>query len=136
MSRIERDDCAEAQRLDKWLWFARVTRTRTLATRLVTAGKVRVNSEKVTKPSQSIRAGDVLTVTVNRRVRVLKVERAGNRRGPASEAVTLYEDLTPQETGPAPQKGLAGLTSPVRDPGQGRPTKRQRRQLSKLLGRQ
>jgi len=61
----------ESQRLDKWLWFARMVKTRTLATRLVTSGKVRVNREKINKAAHCVRAGDVVTVTVNRRVRIL-----------------------------------------------------------------
>lgn len=118
--------------MDKWLWFARILKTRTRATRLVAAGKVRVNREKADKPSQTVRAGDVLTVTVNRRIVILKILDAGVRRGPASEARALYEDLTPEEVAPAPLKGMADAAAGVRLPGSGRPTKRERRELDRL----
>lgn len=121
----------ETQRLDKWLWYARQLKTRTLATRLVGDGKVRVNREKTDKPSQAVRAGDVITFTVNRRIRVLKVLAPGHRRGPASEAQMLYEDITPQEA-PPPPGGLMGLGKPPSAQRRGRPTKRDRRQIDKL----
>lgn len=121
------------QRLDKWLWFARVIKTRTLAAGLVTDGKVRVNRERVLKPSQAVRPGDVITVAVGPRVRVLEVTRAGSRRGPPAEAQTLYRDLDP----PAEIGTAAGAVRPVlqpgtREPGEGRPTKRDRRLLDRL----
>ncbi|MGD9913472.1 MAG: RNA-binding S4 domain-containing protein [Rhizobiaceae bacterium] len=87
---------AEAkQRLDKWLFFARVIKSRTLAARLVEAGRVRINGNKVTQPAASVKPGDVLTMTVERRVLVYRVVGAGERRGPAPEARGLYEDITP-----------------------------------------
>ena len=121
------------QRLDRWLWFARITKTRTLAGRLIGAGKVRVNRVRVTKPSRSVRAGDVITATVHGRVLVLRVESPGSRRGPAAEAQTLYSDLTP----PAPPVKLPKLdrTPGKREAGAGRPTKRERRQIDRLQGR-
>jgi len=124
------------QRLDKWLWFARVVKTRTLATRLVSGGKVRVNRAATDKPSQVVRPDDVLTITVNRRIRILKIVDVGSRRGPAEEAQALYEDLTPEDTAPAPAKGLV-TPAPVgqRVPGHGRPTKRERRETDQLRGR-
>ena len=87
---------AARQRLDKWLWFTRVVKTRSLAARLVTEGHVRVNSVRVEVASKPVRAGDVVTVALERHVRVLKVLAAGVRRGPATEARTLYEDLAPR----------------------------------------
>jgi ribosome-associated heat shock protein Hsp15 len=83
------------QRLDRWLWFARVVRSRTLAAQLVVAGRVRVNRVRAAKPSQSVRAGDVLTIALHSRVRILKVLRIGQRRGRPDEARCLFEDLTP-----------------------------------------
>ncbi len=125
----------ESQRLDKWLWFARMVKTRTLATRLVTSGKVRVNREKINKAAHCVRAGDVVTVTVNRRVRILKIMAPGSRRGPASEAQMLYDDISPVEEAPAPLKGMADFNSaPRRVIGAGRPTKKERRDLEKLRG--
>ncbi len=81
------------QRLDKWLWYARVARTRTLAARLVVEGHVRLNSQRVEQASRHVRAGDVLTVALERDVRVLRVLGPGVRRGPATEARLLYEEL-------------------------------------------
>lgn len=81
------------QRIDKWLWHARVTRTRTLAQRLLGAGKVRLNREKVTEPSRSVQPEDVLTIGHGGRVRVLKVKAIADHRGGASVAAALYEEL-------------------------------------------
>lgn len=82
------------QRLDKWLWFARVVKSRSLAAKLVADGFVRVNSGRVTDPSKPVRPGDVLTIALERHTRVLKVLEAGERRGPFVEARQLYEDLS------------------------------------------
>lgn len=114
------------QRLDKWLWFARLVKTRTLAAELVAAGKVRVNRTRTTKPSRAVYAGDVITATIHGRVRVLKVLAAGARRGPAAEARTLYEDMSPPPA--ARPDGAVMLEMPARrKKGAGRPTKRDRR---------
>jgi ribosome-associated heat shock protein Hsp15 len=117
-----------SQRLDKWLFYARVIKSRTQAAGLVTDGSVRVNRLKVEKPSLAVRPGDVLTVSIGRYVRILKVTAPGKRRGPASEARLLFEDLTP----PPPPRS-ANLDE-LRNPGSGRPTKRDRRQTDKLKG--
>jgi ribosome-associated heat shock protein Hsp15 len=122
---------APAQRLDKWLWFARLARTRTLAARLIEDGKVRVNREKVLKPAHNVRAGDVITAALGGRVRVARITDAGKRRGPAEEARGLYEDLTPpmEAMTPTQQSGQHGAK---RAEGSGRPTKRERRKLDAL----
>lgn len=117
-------------RLDKWLWFARVVRSRTIAAGLIEDGKARLNRSKVVKPSQEVRAGDVLTVAVGPRVRVIKVLALGKRRGPALEARQLYEDLTPVNE-PILENRDA---TPPRLEG-GRPTKRERSQALRLKGR-
>jgi ribosome-associated heat shock protein Hsp15 len=80
-------------RLDKWLWFARVVRTRALAQELASAGHVRVNGQRAEASSKQVRIGDVLTIALPSRVRVLKVLDTAERRGPASEAERLYEEL-------------------------------------------
>ena len=86
---------AEKQRLDKWLWFARVVKTRSLAARLVGEGHVRVNAVRVDNAAKGVRPGDVLTVALDRGgVRVLRVLRPGDRRGQFAEARTLFEDLS------------------------------------------
>lgn len=127
-------DSQGSQRIDKWLWFARVVKSRTLATGLVQDGKVRINRERTDKPSQPVRPGDVITLTVHRQVKVLKVLDPGMRRGPAKEAVLLYEDLSP----PKPQGSKAEADAAAEDgrvtfeAGSGRPTKKDRRAIDKL----
>jgi ribosome-associated heat shock protein Hsp15 len=115
-------------RVDKWLWAARFFKSRTLATAACDGGKVDVN-EHAAKPSRAVRAGDLLHVTLPRGKRVVRVLALAERRGPASQAATLYQDLTP----PPPPRELR--TPPVsRPPGAGRPTKRERRLLDRLSG--
>src|SRR5690606_15105885 len=83
------------QRIDKWLFFTRVMKSRTLAARLVQAGHVRVNRAKVKDAAYPLKVGDVLTITLPRAVLVHRVLELGERRGPAAAARTLYDDLTP-----------------------------------------
>lgn len=140
------------QRLDKWLWFARIVKSRSLAQKLVAGGHVRVNRDKASASAKAVRHGDVLTIAVANRVLVLKVLAPGARRGPAPEARLLYEDLAPAPGAPplceedAPDAGdaaaapggapsIAGRDGPApgrRERGSGRPTKRQRRQIDRL----
>lgn len=87
-----RDELPGRQRLDKWLWFARVVKTRELAASLVESGKVRLNGQKTLKPGHGVKPGDVLTVVLNARVRVLHVEGFAERRGPAEAARLLYRE--------------------------------------------
>jgi ribosome-associated heat shock protein Hsp15 len=84
----------DGQRIDRWLWHARLVRTRGDAAALAGAGYVRVNGARVAAPSRQVRTGDVITVALDRSVRVLKVRGFVERRGPATTAQTLYEDLT------------------------------------------
>lgn len=85
----------DRQRLDKWLWFARILKSRTLAQKFIASGAVRVDKERVTGPDQRIGPGSVLTFFLHDRIRVLRVLDTGTRRGPANEAQALYEDLSP-----------------------------------------
>ena len=117
------------QRIDKWLWFARVIKTRTLAANLVTEGKVRVNRERVEKASFQVKPGDVLTVGIGDHVRILEVVAPGTRRGPAPETAHLFKDLTPPRP---PRPTAAEVPSGERDAGAGRPTKRERRLTDRL----
>ena len=84
----------DRQRIDRWLWHARLVRTRVDAAALADAGYVRVNGARIAAPSRQVRAGDVITVALDRSVRVLKVRGFAERRGPAGTAQALYEDLT------------------------------------------
>ena len=90
---MSQDTAPPKLRLDKWLWHARLFKTRGLAAQMVEGGKVRLNSRKINKPAQAVRSGDVLTVTLPGGVRVLRVLGMGTRRGPASEAQQLYEEI-------------------------------------------
>jgi len=89
-------DPVDKLRVDKWLWQARFFKTRSLASGTVRAGHLRVNGQKVSKPATNVKLGDVLTFAQGRDVRVVKLRAIGSRRGPASEAQTLYHDLTPE----------------------------------------
>ncbi len=111
-------------RIDKWLWYARFFKSRTLASRAVAAGRVRINSERVVKSHGSVKPGDVLTFPQGRDIRVVRVVTLGERRGPAQEARELYEDLAPPEA-------VTGETQPAarRERGAGRPTKQERRAM-------
>ncbi|MEX2147040.1 MAG: RNA-binding S4 domain-containing protein [Candidatus Rokuibacteriota bacterium] len=120
----ESGDCI---RVDKWLWAARVFKTRSLASDACDGGKVDVNEQSV-KPSKNVRPGDHIKVTLDRgRRRILKVVALSDRRGGAPVARTLYDDLTPPEP---PRVRLA--PPPFRPPGAGRPTKRERRTMDRL----
>lgn len=118
---------AGSQRIDKWLFFARVVKSRSLAAKLVQSGGVRVNSVKIDQPSATVKPGDGVTVTLERRILVYRVLSAGTRRGPAEEARMLYEDLTPP---PTPREER--IVTAERDAGSGRPTKRDRRLTDRL----
>ncbi|HYC03074.1 MAG TPA: RNA-binding S4 domain-containing protein [Azospirillaceae bacterium] len=89
-------------RLDKWLWYARFVKTRSLAAKLCTSGTIRFQGTPVTKAKHTVRPGDVLTFPLGSHIRVVKVLQLGSRRGPAPEARLLYEDLAP----PTPENRL------------------------------
>jgi ribosome-associated heat shock protein Hsp15 len=118
---------ADSVRLDKWLWAARVFKTRSQAADACEGGKVHVN-EQAAKPARGLRPGDTIRVTLTQgRRRILKVAALDDRRGSATVARALYEDLTPPEP-PRPR----WAAPPLRVPGAGRPTKRERRALDRL----
>lgn len=120
------------QRIDKWLFFSRAVKSRSLAAKIVVAGRVRINRDKAAQASDTVKPGDVLTVTLEGRILVWKVLSCGTRRGPADEARLLYEDMSPA---PAPKdEAVADAIPALRDAGSGRPTKRERRQTDRLLG--
>lgn len=123
---------ADKQRLDKWLWHARFFKTRTLAAEIVSAGHCRVNRQPIRKASHMVGPGDVITFPQARDVRVIEIVTLSTRRGPATEAQTLYSDLAPPQ--PKPK---ADRPAPVaeREDGAGRPTKKERRETDRLRGR-
>lgn len=110
-------------RVDKWLWHGRFFKTRTLAAKQVSEGRVRVNGDRVTKPAHNVAPGDVLTFAQARNIRVIRVLAPGTRRGPAAEAQQLYEDLTP-----------AGDIADTPDRAGPRPTKKDRRAIESFKG--
>ncbi len=121
----------ESLRLDKWLWYARFVKTRSLATRLVIDGRMRINGALTRKAHYAIKSGDVLTFPLGPHIRVIKVLALGSRRGPATEAQALYEDLDPPRA-PASQHAAAPATFEQRSPGAGRPSKRDGRKIAQL----
>ena len=123
---------AEKLRLDKWLWHARFFKSRTLAAQQVAAGGFRVNRVLVRKSRHLVQPGDVVTFSKGPYVRVIEIVALGERRGPASEAQTLYRDLNPPEAQPKPERAAGPAR---RDIGSGRPTKKNRREIERLLGR-
>ncbi len=126
----DKSSSAETQRIDKWLWYARFFKTRSLASKIVSGGKVRVSNgdktERISKSSQLIRVGDTLTFPAGKRIRVVKVLAPGVRRGPASEAQTLYEE----QIQPNPDGGDENQRHRPNSARIGRrPTKKQRRAM-------
>jgi ribosome-associated heat shock protein Hsp15 len=95
----------DAQRVDKWLWHARIVKTRTLAQKLVSAGHVRINRRKVDQPGQAVKTGDVLTIRRERDVLVYRIEGIAGQRGPYAEARKLYTDLGAVPQGEATPSG-------------------------------
>jgi ribosome-associated heat shock protein Hsp15 len=122
-------DSDDRQRIDKWLWHARVVRTRGAAAALANAGHVRINGARIEAASRPVKPGDVVTVALDRRVRVLKVSGFAIRRGSADVAADLFEDLTPPE--PVNAGPVEGAPA-ARDAGEGRPTKRDRRMIERF----
>ena len=133
----------QSQRLDIWLWRARFFKTRGLATDFSNSGSVRLTragqSRRVSKASFQVRPGDELCFTRHHRLCIVYVLACAPRRGPASEAQMLYEDRspTPEENSEPSDKTRAkqadrNAKTAVRDPGTGRPTKRDRRAMAQL----
>tara|TARA_B100000161_G_C33170333_1_gene246986 strand:- start:123 stop:440 length:318 start_codon:yes stop_codon:yes gene_type:complete len=87
----------DSLRVDKYLWFARFFKTRSLATKRANEGRIRINGNKIKKSSDTVRIGDILTFAQGNEIRVIRVLNLGTRRGPAQEAQSLYEDITPNE---------------------------------------
>lgn len=108
----------ERQRVDKWLFFSRAVKSRTLGQKLVQLGRVRINGERAELSSEMIKLGDTLTLTMDRRILVWRVVGLGERRGAPAEAQMLYEDLSPKPgTDPAPPDDIEPLRVAKRAPG-------------------
>ncbi len=117
-------------RVDAWVWAVRLAKTRSQATAAVKAGHVRVNDAPA-KPSQQVDVGDVVRARLHGFEKIYRVTGLASRRGSASEAALLYEDLTP----PPPPK-VERPADVTRERGAGRPTKRDRREIDRLRGRE
>ena len=119
------------ERLDKFLFFSRALKSRTLAQKVIETGAIRVNSERTDRSDLKVGAGDVLTMSLHGRIVVWRILDCGTRRGPAMEAQGLYEDLSPA---PLPKEELSPYDAAIapRGEGAGRPTKKERRETDRL----
>ena len=127
---------ADAQlRLDKWLWYARFFKTRSAATKAISGGRFRLDGMVMNKPHRQAICGQVLTFIQGDRIRVIKITALGSRRGPATEASLLYEDLTPARDVPVKTRNVTQPEFEARSKGSGRPTKLQRRATERLKAR-
>ena len=120
----------EKIRLDTWLWYARFYKSRSLSSKAILSGKLRVNSDKIIKPASKVKINDVLTINHVNMVRVIQVQSLGSRRGPASEAQQLYKDLSGDITGASNIKHVS--EKPKKETNK-RPTKKDRRILDKIV---
>jgi len=118
----------QSLRIDKWLWAARFFKTRSLASDAVKTGKVLVNGEKI-KPSKEIAIGDTLTIKQSYFSKTVAVLELSARRGPATVAATLYQETPESIINRERLKEIQQAQPAVRHAGQGRPTKRERRQI-------
>ena len=119
-------------RLDIYLYFIRIFKSRSIATKFVSTNRLRISGQVTQKPHKMISIGDVLTMTINHNIKILKVLDIPNRRGPYSEAINFYEDITPIESIPLKESVKPDIKFVERV---GRPTKRERRQTDRLMGR-
>ena len=121
------------ERLDRFLFFSRAVKSRTLAQKLIETGAIRVNSERTDRTDHKVGAGDVLTMSLHGRILVWRILDAGTRRGPASEAQGLYEDISPPSL-PKAERSPYEAAIAERSAGAGRPTKKERRDTDALRG--
>ena len=119
-------------RLDIYLYYIRIFKSRSLATKFVLTNRIRISGQPTQKPHKMISVGDVLTMTINDNIKILKILDIPNRRGPYSESLNFYEDITPIENNQKEKDNKPNLNFVERV---GRPTKRERRQTDRLMGR-
>ena len=121
-------------RLDKWLWFARFMKSRSKAAKFCQSSRLRVNGSIVVKTHFLVRQNDVLTFSISGIIKIIKILNLGVRRGSASEAQSLYEDLSPPVFVNKENHQFPLITG-KREIGSGRPTKVQRRAIDKLIAK-
>ena len=119
-------------RLDIYLYYIRIFKSRSIATKFVSTNRLRISGQVTHKPHKMISVGDVLTMTINDNLKILKVLDIPSRRGPYPEALNFYEDITPIEIIPKNESSNIDIKFVERV---GRPTKRERRQTDRLMGR-
>jgi ribosome-associated heat shock protein Hsp15 len=119
-------------RLDKWLWYARFFKTRALASKAISNGRFRLDGDLMSKPHRQANCGQVLTFSQGARIRVVRIKALGLRRGPAKEAALLFDDLAPILPAVGNKKLSPLTTFENRQAGDGRPTKRHRRETDRL----
>ena len=119
-------------RIDKWLWFARFFKTRALASKAISNGRFRLDGDVMSKPHRQAKCGQVLTFSQGTRIRVIRIKALGSRRGPATEAALLFDDLAPNELATERTNASTMPAFENRQAGDGRPTKRQRRETDRL----
>ena len=119
-------------RLDIYLYYIRIFKSRSIATKFVLTNRLRISGQVTQKPHKMISVGDVLTMTINDNVKILKVLDIPSRRGPYPESLNFYEDITPIDIIPKKESSKIDIKFVQRV---GRPTKRERRQTDKLMGR-
>jgi ribosome-associated heat shock protein Hsp15 len=120
----------EKQRIDKWLFFVRLVKSRSLAAKLANAGHIQINDRRSDGGDNPVRIGDIVRVKLERQLIIYKAVKLGDRRGPAAEAQLLYEDLTPK-----PTTSQTSTPDALREPGSGRPVKKERRDLERMRAR-
>ena len=119
-------------RLDIYLYYIRIFKSRSIATKFVLTNRLRISGQVTQKPHKMISVGDVLTMTINDNIKILKVLDIPSRRGPYPESLNFYEDITPIEIIPKKESSNIDVKFVERV---GRPTKRERRQTDRLMGR-
>ena len=119
-------------RLDIYLYYIRIFKSRSIASKFVSTNRLRISGQVTQKPHKMISIGDVLTISINDNIKILKVLDIPNRRGPYSESLNFYEDITPIENIPKKESIKLDMKFVERV---GRPTKRERRQIDRLMGR-
>ena len=119
-------------RLDIYLYYIRIFKSRSIATKFVSTNRLRISGQVTQKPHKMTSIGDILTMTINDNVKILKVLDIPNRRGPYSESLNFYEDITPIESIPIKESLKLYIKFVERV---GRPTKRERRLTDRLMGR-
>ena len=134
MNKPSGSQCTDSQRLDKWLWAARFFKTRNLAIDAINGGKVHVDGQRV-KPARSLRRGSEVRIRKGPVEFMVIVHDLCSQRRPASEAALLYQETTESRAGREAIAEQRRLTAPRHDKGAGRPSKKGRRQLDKLVSR-